>query len=299
MSKPISSVGSIVPRNIADLVPHPRNPRKHSEAQLTQIAASIKERGFTSPILIDPNNTIIAGVARMLAAQQAGMLTLPCIVLEGLSEAQISSYVIADNKLALNAEWDVEMLVAELGRLADQGCDLDMTGFDQDEMTALAEGVAAEIAELADEMPQPISEEPVGDPSNVERDVSDDRVKDQPSANQPVMNRLVGDKSISHPPPVKQPGGAEPAVAQQHSPNPATAARQPAERHVDAQDAWKKGMPEFNQPEAGPFRTIRVHFIDQAAVDAFAKLLDRKITDDTKSFWYPETTKSKATVVYG
>src|SRR5437879_1120365 len=95
----------LVTREVADLIPYGHKSRAHSEAQIAQIAASIKEFGFTNPILIDEHGTIIAGEARLFAAKRSKMTTVPCIVLTGLTDAQKAAYVIADNKLALNACW--------------------------------------------------------------------------------------------------------------------------------------------------------------------------------------------------
>ena len=116
------------------LIPYARNSRTHSPEQVAQIAASIKEFGFTNPILIDEENGIIAGHGRLLAAQKLGIEEVPVIVMAGLTDAQKKAYVIADNKLALNAGWDDEMLRIEFQELQEMGFDLEMTGFSLDEM---------------------------------------------------------------------------------------------------------------------------------------------------------------------
>jgi DNA modification methylase len=115
--------------NTADLIPYARNSRTHSEEQIAQIAASIREFGFTNPVIIDPENNIIAGHGRVLAAQKLGLKEVPCVVVTGWSEAQKKAYVIADNKLALNAGWDEGMLKLEFDELQDLGFDLELTGF--------------------------------------------------------------------------------------------------------------------------------------------------------------------------
>jgi ParB-like chromosome segregation protein Spo0J len=97
-------------RKVADLVPYARNSRQHSDAQVAQIAASIREWGWTTPALIDPDGGIIAGHGRVMAAQQLGLDEIPCMVADGWTDAQKQAYVIADNQLALNASWDDEML---------------------------------------------------------------------------------------------------------------------------------------------------------------------------------------------
>ena len=114
----------------AGLVPYANNARTHSEAQVAQIAASIKEFGFTNPVLIDENKGIIAGHGRVMAAELLGMGTVPCITLESLSAKQKRAYVIADNKIALGSSWDAELLAIEFKELEADGFDLALTGFD-------------------------------------------------------------------------------------------------------------------------------------------------------------------------
>lgn len=121
----------------ADLIPYARNSRTHSDAQVSQIAASIKEFGFTNPVLIDADNGIIAGHGRVMAAQRLKLKDVPCIRLGHLSEAQKRAYIIADNKLALNAGWDDEMLKVEFDDLSTLDFDLTLTGFDLDEIEKL------------------------------------------------------------------------------------------------------------------------------------------------------------------
>ena len=122
---------------INKLVPYARNARTHSDEQVGQIAASIKEWGWTTPILVDETGSIIAGHGRTLAAQRLQMTEVPVMVAKGWSEAKKRAYVLADNKLALNAGWDNEMLALELGEIGDLGFDLDLTGFTADEIAAL------------------------------------------------------------------------------------------------------------------------------------------------------------------
>jgi DNA modification methylase len=119
------------------LVPYARNSRTHSDAQVAQIAASIKEFGFTNPVLIDGEGGIIAGHGRVLAARRLGLDEVPCIRLSHLTEAQKRAYVISDNKLALNAGWDEQMLALEFSELQGMDFDLDLTGFTADEIEAL------------------------------------------------------------------------------------------------------------------------------------------------------------------
>ena len=117
-------------RPVADLIPYIANSRTHSDAQVAQIAASIKEFGWTNPILIDGDNTIIAGHGRLLAARKLGMESVPAIVLDHPSKAQQRALVIADNQLALNAGWDMDMLKAEIEDLKLDDFDLGLLGFD-------------------------------------------------------------------------------------------------------------------------------------------------------------------------
>ena len=122
---------------IEQLIPYASNSRTHSDAQIAQIAASIREFGFTNPVLIDEAGSIIAGHGRILASRKINLEQVPTITLTGLSAAQRKAYVIADNKLALNAGWDFEMLAAEIDGLNDLGFDLDLLGFSQDELNDL------------------------------------------------------------------------------------------------------------------------------------------------------------------
>ncbi|QIS94687.1 site-specific DNA-methyltransferase [Nitratireductor mangrovi] len=119
------------------LIPYARNARTHSEAQVAEIAASIREFGWTNPILVDGENGVVAGHGRLLAARKLGMAQVPVIELAGLSEAQRRAYVIADNRLALNAGWDNELLALEFGDLESLGFDLALTGFGEEEIAAL------------------------------------------------------------------------------------------------------------------------------------------------------------------
>lgn len=119
------------------LIPYVNNSRTHDEAQVAQIASSIKEFGFTNPILIDDDESIIAGHGRVMAARKLSLDTVPTITLSGLNDTQKRAYIIADNKLALNAGWDNELLMLELDALSDAGYDLDLTGFSQLEIDDL------------------------------------------------------------------------------------------------------------------------------------------------------------------
>jgi len=122
---------------VSALIPYAKNSRTHDDAQVAQIAASIKEFGWTNPILIDGNKGIIAGHGRLMAARKLKMDKVPVIELNGMTDAQKKAYVIADNRLALNAGWDNAMLTIELQDLEDEGFDLSLTGFNDAELDAL------------------------------------------------------------------------------------------------------------------------------------------------------------------
>lgn len=207
-------------REVDVLVQFDRNSRTHSEAQVAQIAASIKQFGFTNPVLIDETNTIIAGEGRVLAAKKLKMESVPCIVLAGLTAVQKAAYVIADNKLALNSAWDTAVLAAELACLAEQSFDFSLTGFSE-----------VEIIEFSVDL------------------------------------------------------GAEPGASPSSEGPPAGG--------PDEKD-WS-GMPDFEQPSDPPYRTLLVHFNDQAAVDAFAVLIGQHLTDKTKYVWVPKQKKTART----
>ena len=122
---------------VADLIPYARNSRTHSDAQVTKIAASIREFGFLNPVIVDGQNGIIAGHGRVMAAKKLGLEEVPVVEASHLSEAQRRAYVIADNRLALDAGWDDEMLRVEFAELEELGFDLELTGFTLDEIGAL------------------------------------------------------------------------------------------------------------------------------------------------------------------
>lgn len=124
----------IVYRPLKDLIPYARNSRTHSDMQIAQIASSIREFGFTQPILLDGQNGIIAGHGRYEAAFKMGMHEIPTIDLSHLTDSQKRAYVIADNKIALNSGWDEEMLALEIGDLRDAGFNIDLLAFDPSEL---------------------------------------------------------------------------------------------------------------------------------------------------------------------
>ncbi len=137
-------------RTLSSLIPYARNARTHSDAQVAQIAASIKEWGWTSPVLIDPTGSIIAGHGRVMAARKLGLNEVPVMVAEGWTDAQKKAYVLADNQLALNAGWDAALLSLELKELNAEGFSLDLIGFDDKALAGLLFDEAAGLTDPDD-----------------------------------------------------------------------------------------------------------------------------------------------------
>lgn len=152
-------------RPIRDLVPYARNARTHSDAQVAEIAASIRAFGWTNPILVDGENGVIAGHGRLLAARNLGMGEVPVIELAGMSEDERRAYIIADNKLALNAGWDRDLLALELGELEAVGFDLSLTGFEGDELAGLLDAGNPGLTD-PDDVPEAPAE-PISRPGDV------------------------------------------------------------------------------------------------------------------------------------
>ena len=151
-------------RSVSALIPYARNARTHSDEQVAQIAASIREWGWTMPVLVDEAGTIVAGHGRVLAAQRLGLPEVPVMVATGWSEAKRRAYVIADNKLALNAGWDEELLRLELGELKGLGVDLGLTGFGELELEKLL--ISADGDSDPDDAPEPPAE-PISRPGDL------------------------------------------------------------------------------------------------------------------------------------
>ena len=119
-------------KKVSDLIPYERNPNIHPTFQIEQIKNSIREWGFTIPIVIDENSTVLAGHGRLHAVQELQMEEIPCIVVEGWTEQQKQAYVIADNKLSEGSDWDMDLFYDELKKINDNGFDLSLLGFDPD-----------------------------------------------------------------------------------------------------------------------------------------------------------------------
>lgn len=156
----------IVYRKVEDLIPYARNARVHSDAQVAEIAASITEYGWTNPILLDGENGIIAGHGRLMAARKLGMDTVPTIDIIGLSNAQKRALILADNKMALNASWDTELLKIELSDLMGGGDKDFITGFSQEEIDTLLGQFDPESEVEEDELPEPPSD-PTSEPGDL------------------------------------------------------------------------------------------------------------------------------------
>ena len=140
--------------DVGDLIPYINNSRTHSDEQVMQVASSMKEFGFTNPILIDGDGGIIAGHGRLMAAKKIGLNEVPCIRLGHLSEAQRKAYVIADNQLALNSGWDLDVLKVEMERLGELNFDVELLGFDDDFLSSLLEEEPSEGLTDEDAVPE-------------------------------------------------------------------------------------------------------------------------------------------------
>ena len=156
----------VVMTRVGDLTPYARNARTHSDEQVAQIAASIKEFGWTNPILVDGEKGLIAGHGRLAAARKLGMEEVPVIELTHLSETQKKALILADNKLALNAGWDSELLNLELEELELEGVDLNLIGFGEEERDALRPEVVNEGLTDEDAVPEP-PPEPITKPGDI------------------------------------------------------------------------------------------------------------------------------------
>jgi DNA modification methylase len=150
------------------LLPYAANARTHSDEQVAQIAASIAEFGFNAPCLVDDRGVLIAGHGRLLAARQLGLADVPVIRLGHLTDAQARAYRIADNRIALNGGWNDELLAAELARLSEDGVDLDLLGFEEDELDRLLDGLddTDDAADDDDVMPEPPAD-PLSQPGDL------------------------------------------------------------------------------------------------------------------------------------
>jgi DNA modification methylase len=152
---------------LATLIPYINNSRTHSDEQVAQIAASIKEFGFNNPILVDKDSGIIAGHGRLQAARKLGLTEVPCVRLEHLTETQRKAYIIADNRLALNAGWDNELLTIELNELLADGFALEILGFDSDELKTLLDPLEPTEGLVDEDHVPEVPEEPKTKPGDI------------------------------------------------------------------------------------------------------------------------------------
>ena len=179
---------------IEKLIPYARNSRTHSDEQVAQIAGSIREFGFTNPVLVDKDGTIVAGHGRVMAARKLAMASVPCLRLGHLTESQVRAYVIADNKLALNAGWDEQMLKSEIAAIKDDGFDIDLLGFSDDELSELLQPEIVEGQTDPDQVPE-APEEPATKPGDLWV-LGDHRLLCGDSTNFESVNRLVLNQKV-------------------------------------------------------------------------------------------------------
>lgn len=177
---------------VSQLIPYDKNSRTHTEQQIDQIAKSIKEFGFTNPVLIDDDNGIIAGHARIQAAKKMGLSHVPCIRLSNLSPSQKKAYIIADNKLALNAGWDDEALKIEIVALKEENFDLSLTGFDSGEIDKIIIGNGKEGLTEQDHIPE-VGDVPVTKPGDLWI-LGDHRLICGDSTDPLIVSRLMGEE---------------------------------------------------------------------------------------------------------
>ena len=180
---------------ISKLMPYENNARTHSEAQLNRIAESIKEFGFINPILIDKEYGIIAGHGRMMAAKQLGIDKVPCLFIEHLSEEQKRAYIIADNKLALDAGWDYDILESEMKALQEMDFDLELTGFTEDEIAGIIKLGTEEEYEDEFDPEEAVPEEAVTKPGDIWQ-LGEHRLVCGDSTNSEDLKRLVDGRVV-------------------------------------------------------------------------------------------------------
>ena len=163
-------------RNVNELIPYVRNARTHSEEQVAKLAGSIKEFGFINPVVISDDGGVLAGHGRIMAARKLGIDRVPCVVESHLTEAQKRAYILADNRLALDAGWNEELLAVELKELKDGNFDLDVVGFSPDEIDAYTQEIIDDIDD----------EEPIDD-----RNLFQDKIQYEPTGADVNLDDLV------------------------------------------------------------------------------------------------------------
>lgn len=185
----------IIYKKVDELIPYINNARTHNDEQVSQICASINEYGFTNPILIDENNSIIAGHGRLLAAKKLKMKEVPCIVLCGLTEAQKKAYIIADNKLALNAGWNDELLKIEFENLKELDFDLNLTGFSADEIDEILDNIEDDKEIQEDDFDGELPEEPKAKLGDIYK-LGNHRLMCGDSTKEEDVKNLVGEQKM-------------------------------------------------------------------------------------------------------
>ena len=185
----------IIYKKVDELIPYINNARTHNDEQVSQICASINEYGFTNPLLIDENNSIIAGHGRLLAAKKLKMKEVPCIVLCGLTEAQKKAYIIADNKLALNAGWNDELLKIEFENLKELDFDLNLTGFSADEIDAILDNIEDDKEIQEDDFDGELPEEPKAKLGDIYK-LGNHRLMCGDSTKEEDVKKLVGEQKM-------------------------------------------------------------------------------------------------------
>ena len=189
-------------KSVEELIPYAKNARTHSESQVAQIANSIIEFGFTNPVLIDGNKGIIAGHGRLMAAKKLNLPQVPVVILDHLSDAQKRAYIIADNKLAENAGWDEEILANELADLKEENFDLDLIGFEDQELEKLFENLYESDEQKEEDIPD-IEENPISKSGDIWL-LGDHKLICGDSTKQEIYNQLLenelADMTFTDPP---------------------------------------------------------------------------------------------------
>jgi DNA modification methylase len=200
---PASHRARVELKDIAELKPYPRNARIHSKRQIKQLARSIARFGFLCPILIDANNQIIAGHARTESARLLGRKRIPTLTIDGLTEAERRAYILADNRLAQNADWDRAALAVELKELIDLDFEIDLIGFETPEVDLLLEELELDEPGHEDAVPQVASGSPISEPGDLWC-LGDHRLlcgdATQPAAYRQLLGRSKTELVVTDPP---------------------------------------------------------------------------------------------------
>ena len=147
----------VVYKSVDELIPYVNNARTHSDKQISQIAASIKEFGFNNPILLDGENGMVAGHGRLMGAKKLKMKEVPCIELSHLSESQKKAYILADNKIALNAEWDIDLLEIEIQSIKNAEIDTMLLGFNEYEISDMLNNISDSDIDIIEDIKEGVN----------------------------------------------------------------------------------------------------------------------------------------------